>query len=77
MIAQPDNTQPAKDENDQADKMYLNGESFLQSPEESEVKKDDYYEVDEKKLVTTNIGDGTPHEEGLANVDDTPEDQDQ
>lgn len=76
MIEQPGDSQPSKDENEEADKMFLN-DSSLQSPEESENKKDDYYEVDEKKLVVTNIGDGTPHDEGLAGLDEPDTEQDQ
>jgi hypothetical protein len=77
MIQQPENTQPSKEENDEADKMFLNDESTSQSPKEPENKKDEYYEVDEKKLVITNIGDGTPHDEGLAGLDEADIDQDQ
>jgi hypothetical protein len=77
MIEQPGNAQPSGSENEEADKVFLTGDSSLQSPAESQEKKDDYYEVDEKKLVTTNIGDGSPHEEGLAGVADSETGEDQ
>lgn len=71
MIQQPDENLQTPDKEGEGDKLYIEDGSSLQSPkEEGQVKKDDYYEVDEKKLVITNIGDGTPIEEGLAGIDD-------
>lgn len=76
MIQQDDDLQPKN--NDEADKLTMEDGSSLQSPnEEADAKKDNYYEVDEKKLVVTNIGDGTSHDDGLAGADDNDEPDEQ
>lgn len=78
MIDQPGGQNQSPKDNEAADKVFLTTDSSLQSQKEQEdTQKDSYYEVDEKKLVATNIGDGTSHDEGLAGIDDNSDEEEQ